>query len=405
MSAAPHFLSVTCKDEADTQRFAHWLADTLKAGDRVLLSGALGAGKSVIARAVIRRLCGVADMEVPSPTFTLIQSYETPDGVPIWHSDLYRIDDPEEVYELGFDEVQDSGITLIEWPERLPASEQALGLFVRIDTCGGGPGARRITVSGGDGWAVRLRPRAILLAAGRGTRMGALAETCPKPLVPVGGRPLIDYALEHIGRSHMVHAATVNVHHLADQMEAHLAPHIRTGMVQISDERAELMETGGGVKKALPVLADAPFLVVNTDVILCQPPEVQPWFDRLLSQFDPARMDCLLTLFPTDRGIGFEGHGDLLPVGADQPGTDQAAPVALTSGSGPAPYLYVGTMATHKAAYRDCPSGPFSNLEIFRRAAAARRLYGLVFDGQALHVGSPQGVAAAEQFFAGERQR
>jgi len=105
-------------DEAETQAFAREFAEGLRAGDVVLLNGDLGAGKSVFSRALIRKLCGRENMEVPSPTFTLVQTYETSDFV-IWHFDLYRLSDPSEIYEIGWEEALSGGVLLVEWPERL----------------------------------------------------------------------------------------------------------------------------------------------------------------------------------------------------------------------------------------------------------------------------------------------
>ncbi len=132
--------------EPETIAFAARIAKTLKSGDVVLLSGDLGAGKSVFARAVIRVLSGNPALDVPSPTYTLVQVYETPVG-PVWHFDLYRLKSPDEVFELGWDDALADGIVLVEWPERLGGTIRLPKSCFYIQIAGDGLGSRRITVS------------------------------------------------------------------------------------------------------------------------------------------------------------------------------------------------------------------------------------------------------------------
>jgi MurNAc alpha-1-phosphate uridylyltransferase len=151
--------------------------------------------------------------------------------------------------------------------------------------------------------------RAMVLAAGLGTRMRSFNGRIPKPLVAVGGKALIDYVLDRLAEQG-VERAVVNVHHLADQIERHLEQRQRPSIV-ISDERDELLGTGGGVVKALPDLGEDPFFHVNSDTIWID--GVKPNLGRLAAAFDPARMDALLLVAPTASSIGYAGRGDPHP--------------------------------------------------------------------------------------------
>jgi len=149
---------------------------------------------------------------------------------------------------------------------------------------------------------------AMVLAAGRGERMRPLTERLPKPLVPVDGKPLLDHVLDRLAAAG-VERAVVNVHYLADLIETHLAG--RTApRVTISDERATLLDTGGGVVKALPMLGPAPFFHINSDTIWID--GVKPNLERLAEAFDPATMDALLLLAPSADSIGYSGRGDFI---------------------------------------------------------------------------------------------
>ena len=143
--------------EEETQALAVRLEAVLGAGDMVALVGDLGAGKSVIARAVVHARLGDLDADVPSPTFTLIQTYEASGKVPIWHADLYRLDDEEDVYELGFDEAMDTATMLVEWPDKLPAAWLGGCLIIRITIDPEVIGSRVIEFMGDDLWQVRLK--------------------------------------------------------------------------------------------------------------------------------------------------------------------------------------------------------------------------------------------------------
>ena len=226
--------------------------------------------------------------------------------------------------------------------------------------------------------------RAMVLAAGLGTRMRPYNGSVPKPLVKVGNKALIDYVLDRLALAG-VEPAVVNVHHLADQIERHLASRQRPRIV-FSDERDELLGTAGGIVKALPLLGDEPFFLVNSDTI---------WIDgvksnlmRLAAAFDPARMDGLLLLAPTTSSIGYSGRGDF-----------KMAPDGKLTRRGErevVPFVYAGAAILSPAFVADVPPGPSSMSPLFDRAVEAGRICGLRLEGVWMHVGTPDAVTAAE---------
>ena len=224
----------------------------------------------------------------------------------------------------------------------------------------------------------------MVLAAGRGTRMQPLTDKIPKPMVAVAGKPLIDHVLDRLAQTG-VERAVVNVHYLADQLIRHLAPRTRP-KVAISDERGLLLGTGGGVKKALPELGDAPFFHINSDTIWID--GVKPNLARLADVFDPSTMDGLLLLAPTAASVGYAGRGDfaMAPDGRLRQRAEQEI----------APFVYAGAAILSPALFAGTPSGEFSLTTLFDRAAGAGRLHGLRLEGLWMHVGTPDSVAAAE---------
>jgi MurNAc alpha-1-phosphate uridylyltransferase len=224
----------------------------------------------------------------------------------------------------------------------------------------------------------------MVLAAGLGTRMRAFNGDIPKPLVRVAGKALIDHVLDKLAAAG-VERAVVNVHHLADQIEQHLAGRRRPQVV-ISDERGELLGTGGGVVKALPDLGPTPFFHVNSDTIWID--GVQPNLARLAAIFDAERMDALLMLAPTASSIGYSGRGDF-NMGPDGRLTRRAE-------QNVAPFVYAGAAILTRAFFAGAPRGAFSLSPLFDRAAEAGRLFGLRLEGIWMHVGTPEAVKAAE---------
>jgi len=225
----------------------------------------------------------------------------------------------------------------------------------------------------------------MVLAAGLGTRMRPLTDTLPKPLVAVAGRPLIDHVLDRLATAG-IEQAVVNVHYRADQIERHLAARRPPPRIAISDEREEMLGTGGGVVKALPLLGTAPFLHINSDTIWID--GAQPNLERLVQAFDPAAMDALLLLAPTAGSIGYDGRGDFTMTPDGQLARRREAQVA--------PFVYAGAALLSPALFRDAPAGAFALTTLFDRAAESGRLHGLRLDGVWMHVGTPEAVAAAE---------
>lgn len=226
---------------------------------------------------------------------------------------------------------------------------------------------------------------AFVLAAGLGKRMRPITATVPKPLVEVSGKALIDHALDRAAEGG-IERAVVNVHWLADLIEGHLAKRAGPPSIVLSDERAALLETGGGVKKALAAFGDEPFMVFNSDSFWLEGPK--PNLGRLIAEWDPGRMDILLLVAPTATSLGYEGAGDFF-----------MEPDGLLSWRGEreiAPFIYAGVAIMKPALFADTPEGPFSLTLLFGRAIERGRLHGLRLDGQWLHVGTPEAIAAAE---------
>lgn len=226
---------------------------------------------------------------------------------------------------------------------------------------------------------------AMILAAGLGTRMRPLTDTVPKPLVPVGGKPLINHVLDRLAAVG-VETAVVNVHHFADQIEQHLKPR-RAPKIVISDERAAVLGTGGGVVKALPLLGPAPFFHVNSDTLWID--GVKPNLERLAAAFRPDRMDALLLLAPTATSVGYSGRGDFSMA------TD--GKLRRRGEREVVPFVYAGIAILSPALFKDAPGGAFSLTQLFDRAIEQERLHGLRLEGVWMHVGTPEAVAAAEQ--------
>lgn len=233
--------------------------------------------------------------------------------------------------------------------------------------------------------------RAMVLAAGLGVRMRPITERVPKPLVEVGGRALLDYALGTLIAAG-VREAVVNAHHFAEAIEAFVGAYQQVHpMLRLRLSREDsLLETGGGVVRARPLLGDAPFYVLNADVILRD--GATPALRRLADAFDPARMDALLLLQPVARALGYDGKGDyrLSPDGR----------LESRGGAANAPFVFTGAQILAPALLDGAPEGTFSLRLLYDRAEAERRLFGLVHDGAWLHVGTPDALALAERAIA-----
>jgi MurNAc alpha-1-phosphate uridylyltransferase len=224
----------------------------------------------------------------------------------------------------------------------------------------------------------------MVLAAGRGERMRPLTDRIPKPLVTVAGQPLIDHVLDRLAAVG-VERAVVNVHYLADLIERHLAGR-RQPKIVISDERDDLLDTGGGVVKALAALGHEPFFHLNSDTIWID--GVKPNLERLAEAFDPAAMDALLLLAPTAASIGYAGRGDFAMAADGRLRRRTEREVA--------PFVYAGAALLRPELFAEAPSGAFSLTRLFERAAEAGRLCGLRLEGVWMHVGTPDAIAQAE---------
>jgi len=230
--------------------------------------------------------------------------------------------------------------------------------------------------------------RAMVLAAGYGQRMQPLTATMPKPLVKVAGKALLDHVLDRLADAGVVEAI-VNVHYLGEQIIAHTAARQRPKVV-ISDERDALLDTGGGVVKAMPLLGTAPFYHINSDTIWID--GVTPNLTRLAERFDAAAMDALLLLAPTAGSIGYAGRGDFLMASDGRLGPRAERDIA--------PFVYAGAAILSSAMFDGAPQGAFSLTKLFNRAIERGRLYGLRLEGLWMHVGTPDAIGQAEAAIA-----
>jgi MurNAc alpha-1-phosphate uridylyltransferase len=230
---------------------------------------------------------------------------------------------------------------------------------------------------------------AMVMAAGKGTRMRPLTATRPKPLVEVAGQTLLDHVLDHL-RDAGVGRVVINVHYLADSIEAHMKRKAADLEVHVSDERGLLLETGGGLMKAKPLLGDAPFLCVNTDNI---------WLDgpvnsiRLMaSHWDAEKMDALMLLVPLARATCHAGQGDFH--------MDPLGRLSRRKHGRVAPFVWTGIQILSPALLTDPPGDSFSTNVFWDRAIAAGRFYGVVHSGQWFDVGTPAAIPVTEAALA-----
>ena len=234
--------------------------------------------------------------------------------------------------------------------------------------------------------------QAMVLAAGLGTRMRPITNKIPKPLVEVAGKTLLDHALDSLALAD-VQTTAVNVHYLADQIERHTKTR-KNPQILISDERQELLDSGGGVKRAITPFSNAPFIILNADSF---------WVDtgssnllKMESVWNSDEMDMLLLVAPKDNSVGFDGKGDFFMNSDGQ--------LVRRGGAESAPYVYAGAIITKPELFETIDEEAFSLNRLFDNAISAGRLYGHVLDGLWLHVGTPEAIGEAEQAVEAFRQ-
>jgi MurNAc alpha-1-phosphate uridylyltransferase len=233
---------------------------------------------------------------------------------------------------------------------------------------------------------VTVPKTAMVLAAGIGSRMRPLTDDRPKALVEVAGKALIDHTLDRLAEAG-VETAVVNVHHFADLMEAHLARRTAGPRILISDERSGLLDSGGGIAHALPLLGEAPFFVANIDNIWIE--GARPALQGLADHWDPARMDICVLLATRDRSTGFERPEGFL--------RDSEGRLTHSNSVDPLPpYNNVGFQILNPAILAGHGPGAFSVVPIWKRLSAEGRLHGAVMDGFDMHVSDPGARDAAD---------
>ena len=230
---------------------------------------------------------------------------------------------------------------------------------------------------------------ALLLSAGMGKRMRPLTATRPKPLVRVAGKALIDYSLDKLNEAGVARAV-VNVHFMADQLQAHLRGR-KAPAITISDETDALLETGGGMVRAAPLIAADPFFCLNTDVIWLDGPTNA--FAALSQAWAPDKMDALLLLVSHKQAYNYTGLGDFH--------LDQAGMISRRKPGRVAPFIFTGIQIVSQRLLRDAPEGAFSTGVLWDRAIDEGRLYGLSHTGDWYEVGTPAMIAPTEAALTG----
>ena len=238
--------------------------------------------------------------------------------------------------------------------------------------------------------ALSVGSHAMVLAAGFGTRMRPLTNTMPKPLVKVADKALLDYGFERLREAH-VETAVVNGHYLADQIEA-WASNVTSPRTLFSSERDTILDTGGGIARALPLLGEYPFFVLNADCFWLDGPT--PALERLRAAWDDSTMDCLLLLCDPARTTGYDGRGDFVFT------TDRHVIRAKDRPDAKA-LAYIGGYLVHLRLFTTAPQGAFSMNVLWDKAIVQGRLFGLAHDGHWLHVGTADAIKEAEDFLRG----
>ncbi|WP_430429411.1 nucleotidyltransferase family protein [Parasphingorhabdus sp.] len=230
---------------------------------------------------------------------------------------------------------------------------------------------------------------AMIMAAGLGKRMRPLTATRPKPLVKVAGKAMIDHCLDKLWEAGVM-KVVVNAHYLPDALEAHLQSVNYPFDIRISDERKQLMETGGGLVQAQALIDEDLFFCINSDNLWTDGPTNS--LQRLVSRWDDQTMDALLLLVPQTSAHNYKGAGDFK--------LDDHGRITRRLPNRQAPFIYTGIQLVSKRLLRDAPDGPFSTMKLWERAIAEDRLFGIVHEGDWFEVGSPEAIAPTEALLA-----
>lgn len=229
--------------------------------------------------------------------------------------------------------------------------------------------------------------RAIALAAGLGLRLRPLTLATPKPLVDVGGKTLLDHALDKLNQAG-VSDCVVNMHHLAHKIALHVKGR-QSPAITLSDETDLLLETGGGIAKALPFFADDPFFAVNADILWTDQPGADPALARLEAAWNDKAMDALLLLVERQGAFGYDGPGDFFLAGDGR--------LRRRGQAKEAPFVFAGVQILHPRLFESAPQGPFSLNLLYDRALVRGRLHGLAHRGGWHHIGTPEALAEARR--------
>lgn len=231
---------------------------------------------------------------------------------------------------------------------------------------------------------ITIPRRGMVLAAGFGTRLRPITDSLPKPMVSLRGRTLVDRALDRLEAAG-VKEVVVNLHHLGDQLETHLKKRNRPDIVFSHEE--VILETGGGIKKALPLLGDAPFYAINGDI--CWLDGQIPALKRLAAAWNDEEMDALLLNQPITTAVGYDGWaGDFV--------MDSCGRLRRRREREVAPFIFAGVQILHPRLFAGAPEGAFSLNLLYNKALEAGRLWGLRHDGEWYHIGTPEGLAEVE---------
>ncbi len=376
-SAPAPALTRELADLAATEAFAAEVAGLLRRGDLLLLAGPFGAGKTAFARALLRALANDPDLEVPSPSFTLVQSYDTRLG-PAHHFDLWRLEGPEALAELGWDAAR-ADIVLAEWPERLGDAVPLEALVITFALLEGE--RRRATLTGWPGRLAALaqaRPRGALLL------MGGLSPSpaAPAPLLTLGGRSVLDQMLDRLAAAG-VEEVVVEAQAPTEALARHVAAHERRPHARLR-HAAE--------PPALSQLGPEPFFVVSGDSLWFDGPI--PALSRLAAAWGDD-VDAVLLLHRTAAVLGACGPGDfgLDPLGHPRPRGEREL----------VPFVFAGVQLVSPALLTGMAAEPFGFAAAWRRALEAGRLRALVHDGLWFRLVTEADVAVAEAVLAARR--